>query len=612
MGLLGSCARTSSKISISGAGHARGIRGRFSLDGNLHLIRRNPRSIYGTCARTQNAGFAHQRALIYTAGAGSTAIARRKWQSRRDLALQARIAGIRCWSRLAPAIVFISGIGIFAVFWTTTFISIVIIMFYGFELPERLCQVLAEAASEELGVSVRFEKVVVPGWTSGKIRILEAKIESNAEIWHSLLSEWNRKRGLALPPPLNDETRNWSYWSIYVGKMDLRFSLLRWLLGYGIFEECSFNRVRGVIDRAHVFWPPDWKPVRRKPLPSDFDIKKIELKDAIITIKNPGFRPTFLSVFSAELPQLRKQWLFYDIIGAYSIVGMYDNCLFSLHRAQKAGGTHKCDEHSEYGREAIFKLKSLPIEHINRGASGLLGLITSATVDLDIDIILPRYTDEGTAWHDRNLFSVLKSYLPGSATPENIICDPKTEDYCLPFRNEKPGFKIDKPPIKMHMQRDYDFQLLQEPSRHEISEGSASYTGSDMWLRWKLRVNQPRAHISSVNSNMNYFMSALANSLCTFMNSLEAGISMSFVVNVPISDLNGAWNIYSCGLADSIFLEIWNIIIDAYEDDVQRSEQLRKIGVYSIHNLAKKLWSLLDNDANHSSYSSPTDLEWIL
>lgn len=55
-------------------------------------------------------------------------------------------------------------------------------------------------------------------------------------------------------------------------------------------------------------------------------------------------RPQYtFSVFHADIPRLRKQWLFYDLMSADAVTGQIDNCLFSLHRPQSIGRTSEED-----------------------------------------------------------------------------------------------------------------------------------------------------------------------------------------------------------------------------------------------------------------------------
>ena len=94
--------------------------------------------------------------------------------------------------------------------------------------------------------------------------------------------------------------------------------------------------VRGTVERRHIEWHSDWVPTRRRPQFGDFELDSFQVEDLLLTVWNPNFRPYSLSVFHAKLPLLRKQWLLYDLMCADSVVGIFDNCLFSVHKTQSS------------------------------------------------------------------------------------------------------------------------------------------------------------------------------------------------------------------------------------------------------------------------------------
>jgi mitochondrial distribution and morphology protein 31 len=77
-------------------------------------------------------------------------------------------------------------------------------------------------------------------------------------------------------------------------------------------------------------------PSRREPSFGDFEMDRFVIEDMLLTILNPNFRPYSVSIYHAELPLFRKQWLLYDMFCADAVSGMFDNCLFSVHRPQHA------------------------------------------------------------------------------------------------------------------------------------------------------------------------------------------------------------------------------------------------------------------------------------
>jgi distribution and morphology protein 31 len=127
---------------------------------------------------------------------------------------------------------------------------------------------------------------------------------------------------------------NWTYWDLHVETLDISISLWRLMDGKGLIKSAAFKGVRGTCDREHITWAEDWEPIRRTPEDGDFDLESLRIEDMLVNVKNPRFRHYSVSVFRAELPRFRKQWMFYDLMCADSVVGIFDNCLFSLHKPQ--------------------------------------------------------------------------------------------------------------------------------------------------------------------------------------------------------------------------------------------------------------------------------------
>jgi distribution and morphology protein 31 len=135
-----------------------------------------------------------------------------------------------------------------------------------------------------------------------------------------------------LPPHENNFTK----YDLKIMSIDVTLDLVRWLDGKGIVKSASLRGVRGVIDRRDVFWDENTPEMpRRMYQRGDFEFGRVTLEDLFLTVYNPKFRPYGVSIFNADLPKLRKQWLLYDLICAASLVGLFDNCLFSLHTPQR-------------------------------------------------------------------------------------------------------------------------------------------------------------------------------------------------------------------------------------------------------------------------------------
>jgi distribution and morphology protein 31 len=136
--------------------------------------------------------------------------------------------------------------------------------------------------------------------------------------------------------------------------MDVSLSLSRWQEGRGLVKECSLKGVRGIVDRRHLQWDyKNWIPTRREGEEGDFELDKFSVSDLLLSVRQPGgFRPFSVSVFAAELPILRRQWVLYDVLSAETCVGLFENCLFSIHKPQMTSDFPRWDgnENKEWSK----------------------------------------------------------------------------------------------------------------------------------------------------------------------------------------------------------------------------------------------------------------------
>ena len=79
----------------------------------------------------------------------------------------------------------------------------------------------------------------------------------------------------------------------------------------------------------------DPRDYRHAHAPGDFELDRLRVTDVLVSVRQPGgFRPYSVSVFSADLPCLRKRWLFYDFLAADHVSGSFDGSLFTIHPRQ--------------------------------------------------------------------------------------------------------------------------------------------------------------------------------------------------------------------------------------------------------------------------------------
>ena len=157
-----------------------------------------------------------------------------------------------------------------------------------------------------------------------------------------------------------------------------------------VFPSPFFNNV----DRTHVKYSPDDDPVaaRHKHRPGDFELASFKLEDLLVTVYQPSnFRPFTVSIYSCDLPKLRKQWFFYDFLCANTMSGTYDNSLFTIHPRQSLSGTaiESADKISR------LRIDNVNVHHLNRGVDkGMFSWVVEGKVDIIADMKLPVNIEE--------------------------------------------------------------------------------------------------------------------------------------------------------------------------------------------------------------------------
>ncbi|KAI1312217.1 Mitochondrial distribution and morphology protein 31, mitochondrial precursor [Mortierella claussenii] len=298
----------------------------------------------------------------------------------------------------------------FVLLGTTTFFSLVLAAANSLQFQGFVASQISNYLTDSTGVKVKFEAAIVPNWKDGRITLRNVVMSKRAEqpnkdrlsvhkgedhsghgheYDHDAGAEDNRHAGSA---DSDEVDTNFTMFDLTIDQIDVTLSAKRWLDGKGLIEDASIKGVRGVIDRTHVWWDPDVEYIpeeaRRKHVAGDFELDFLQLEDMLVTVLQPNeFRPYTVSIFSAQFPQFRKQWLCYDMLCAESMVGMFDGCLFSCYTAQKMNADSQAD--SKWNRVTRFKIDDVKIDHLNAGVEGPFGWIYSGTVDITCDVRIP-------------------------------------------------------------------------------------------------------------------------------------------------------------------------------------------------------------------------------
>ena len=103
------------------------------------------------------------------------------------------------------------------------------------------------------------------------------------------------------------------------------------------------------------------------------------------------------------------------VIFCFLNLGVFDNCLFSVHKPQLSDLVVDQDTRGSWAKLSHLKLNGLPIDHFKAGATGPLSWIKEATIDMDLHLLFPQFsTSEDALLSIRNqLDSITKKVKTG-------------------------------------------------------------------------------------------------------------------------------------------------------------------------------------------------------
>ncbi|CAG8653528.1 6117_t:CDS:2, partial [Ambispora leptoticha] len=428
---------------------------------------------------------------------------------------------------------------LFIVIGTTTFVSLILATANTLQFQEFIARQIGNYLTRETGITVIFESAIVPHWKDGKIRL------KNVSVKRLPTKDYQLPSHLAFAESEEEIDTNFSMFDLTIEMIDVELSFVRWWDGKGLVKKATMKGIRGVIDRSNVYWDPsipyipsEW---RRKPQNGDFELESFLVEDLLITVYQPeSFRPYNVSIFTADLRQLRKQWLLYDILSAENIVGMFDNCLFSVHRPQMQKTTTDQDlKASNIKKKSSFRIDGLNIDHLNNGVAGPFGWITSGTADIRVDVMFP-------------------------IEPDN---DPITK-----IVNDI----VDKIDDVVVQQRAFSFVR-----NHGVNLESS---------------------VPLMTPDLSYMNSALIRPIVAYMNNNKTVITIQGSIAKPLSDFDGSWTLYDCGLVDDFSTEIGKGFANLTRNAQKRNRQLKRVGLWGLQSMTKNIANIWDYATGHRGF----------
>ncbi|SCV01661.1 LAME_0G17678g1_1 [Lachancea meyersii CBS 8951] len=439
---------------------------------------------------------------------------------------------------------------------TTTFASLIIYLVNTVFAQEYVATQVGNLLTKNSSVSVVFESAIVPDWSSRKICFNNVFVSRRPKVSHSFTkgsqNEAAERAKLAITEKLlvsreDFDDGNYAQFDLTMDQVEISLSFSKWINGRGILDEVTINGLRGVVDRTHVMWkenddPRNYLNVHQ---PGDFEISRFEMNDFLITLYQPnGFRPFQVSVFNCELPQLRKHWLFFDLLNANNISGTYDNSLFSIHKKYKADDSP--NNASPWKKVTRMRVDNLDIDHLNAGVEGPFGWITEGQVDMIGDILLP--DKDPDALQLSEMFTVIGQRLLKEAQRHSALLLPE--------------------PYQVPQQKDID------PQQYFIMD-------------FFLRLHNVTAEVPLFDNALSHINSALIRPIVGYINSRRTYIPIKCQVVKEMSDFEGSWTIYDCRLMDDLSAEVYDAFADYAADDDRKNLRLKRIGFWSLQLLAQ-------------------------
>ena len=452
---------------------------------------------------------------------------------------------------------FLLGHVLWIILGTTTFFSLAIFAVNTVFAQETLARWVGNYLTKSSGVKVVFESAIVPKWGDGVITFKNVfvsrrpgqgtgKVSKGSPSTEAAVAaaaaraeKLNESGEQVLSNPGSDEgdeDTNYTQFDLSLDTVNVTLSFTKWFNSKGLLRDVEIKGVRGVIDRTSVHYTGehvDPRTYRHEHNPGDFEINSFKLEDLLLTVHQPhGFRPFSVSVFTCDLPQLRRQWLFYDFLSANVMSGSFDDSLFTIHPRQMHGhvGTQLETDIEPNGqanpwkKQSRLRIDGLNIDHLNRGIEGPFSWIHEGNVDVVADIMFPADNDESIAKVMSDFYDRMEATVTSSRHLHSDI-----------INNEIPA--------------------------EGESTASNFYSASDddkrfLVLDLRVHLNDIRAAVPIFTKDLSYVNNALVRPIVAYMNSRHTFIPINCRVIKRASEFDGSWTIFDSGLMDDLSAEV--------------------------------------------------------
>ncbi|ROV99443.1 hypothetical protein VMCG_06342 [Cytospora schulzeri] len=485
---------------------------------------------------------------------------------------------------------------------TTTFASILILLVNTVFAQETLARWIGDYLTQAAGVTVVFESAIVPKWRDGVITIRNVFVSRRPGQTKSSVSKGSPTDAAAAAAAAQPDSQaheddgNYTQFDVTISEVNVTLSFAKWWNSTGPLKDVEVKGVRGVVDRTSVHWSGEKKdPLSYRHIyqPGDFEIDHFKLEDLLVTVHQPGgFRPFSVSIFSCELPQLRKQWLFYDFLSASHMSGSFDGSLFTIHPKQVHGapaGEEKyaadnLGEPSAWKKFSRLRIDGLRIDHLNRGVEGTFGWIYEGNVDIVADVMFPADPDESIGKVMSDFYDKMEEAVTSNRYLRILEQDLGRASNLYNISNEASS------PTKGHLAESTEVYAEGSPATttetDELSDPAKQPDEPPRYLVMDLRIhlNDVRASVPMFHASpdMSYVNQNLIRPIVAYINAKHTYIPINCRIVKRHQDFDGSWTIFDCGLMDDMSAEVYSAFARDVEDQHSRVKRLKKVGFWAV------------------------------
>ncbi|KAG9051359.1 Mitochondrial distribution and morphology protein 31, mitochondrial precursor [Tulasnella sp. UAMH 9824] len=525
---------------------------------------------------------------------------------------------------------------------TTGFVSVIFAIANNLQMQETLARFISDYLTTETGIHIVFESAIVPRWRDSRIcfenvyvsrrpgntkplpmhpsagykeaaRLLSIG-EHSHDTWEENMHDERETGHRAKSQPVQDPPTDVTYFDVNIDSVAVTLSLWRWWNGRGIITDAEVKGVRGVIDRRHLTepYPIDLDPASTRHIaqPGDFQLESLKLEDVLVTIYQPNFRPFTASIFTADLSHFRKQWIFYDLLSADSMVGQFDNCLFSVHRPQSINRTMIGDsKDATWKRMSRFRIDGVNIDHLQylTAEDGPIAWITSGKVDAVVDIRFGRDPGEDIDIHAllgeiaANISAAASGSSPDSPDVSGAGRDHAAEGEPSVSEGNSTPLPSMNPPERIPGQRELAKPALTAPSEEDDGSFTWEQSINQLIIDIDLRFRDVKAAVPIFANDLSYARNALIRPIVAFLNANRTLIPIRCRVAKDLKEFNGSWTIWQTGLSDDVSNKTYEALAHHVASANQR--RLKTVSLWSLRMTASAISSALKNIVD--SHSPP-------